>query len=209
MKIWLKIILIVILVILALSATAYWLRVPLMTTMARLLIIDDPLQPAEIIYILNGEVNTRPFHAAQLFERDLASQIVIPREEDGPASEIGLYPNGTDVSVNILQEEGVPEENIIVVEVEGGVTSTYDEAIILRDYIEANNIESVIVVTSSFHTRRSQWIFQKVLTDGNIQFQMSAAPQWKFDETDWWQEEMGMVMLANEYLKFAYYLAKY
>ena len=209
MKIWLKIILIVILVILALSTTAYLLRVPLMTTMARLLIIDDPLQPAEIIYILNGEVNTRPFHAARLFEQDLAPQIVIPREEDGPASEVGLYPNGTDVSVNILQEEGVSEENIIVVEVEGGVTSTYDEAIILRNYIEANNIQSVIVVTSSFHTRRSQWIFQKVLTDANIQFQMSAAPQWKFDETDWWQEEMGMVMLANEYLKFAYYLAKY
>lgn len=209
MKTWLKTVFIFLLVILALSIVAYLLRVPLMTTMARVLISNDPLQPAEIIYILNGEVNTRPFHAARLFEQDLALQIVIPREEDGPASEISLYPNGTDVSVDILQELGVPKESIIVIEVEGGVTSTYDEAIVLRDYIESNNVESVIVVTSAFHTRRSQWIFQKVLTDSTIQFQISAAPQWKFDETNWWQEERGLLMLSNEYLKFAYYLAKY
>ncbi|MCB0168668.1 MAG: YdcF family protein [Anaerolineae bacterium] len=180
-----------------------------MTSLARVLIVDDALQPAEMIYILNGEVNTRPFHAARLFEAGLAPQIVIPREEMGPASEIGLYPNGTDVSNEVLVNLGVPQDRITIIEVEGGVTSTRDEAQVLLDYVKKHDIQNVIVVTSAFHTRRSRWIFRKILAGTNVHIQMSAAPQWKFDETNWWRNENGLLMLANEYLKFGYYLATY
>ena len=209
MKLWQKIILTIVLLIIASRVLVYGFQNQILTGLARILIVNDSLQPADIIYILNGEVNTRPFHAAQLFEQGFASKIVIPREENGPASEIGLYPNGTDVSVKILQEKGVPKEDIVVLTIEGGVTSTRDEALVLRQYIEAHNTKSVIIVTSAFHTRRSQWIFRKVLADSGVRLQLAAAPQWKFDETDWWQTEPGLLMLVQEYLKFGFYLVNY
>lgn len=209
MRTWQKITFTVIFIGLIVGLGIYLLRSRLLTTLARVLIVDDVLQPAEIIYILNGEVNTRPFHAAKLFKQGLAPQIVIPREEDGPASEIKLYPNGTDVSVEVLVKLGVPRDKITVIEIEGGVTSTHDEAQVLLDDVKKHDIQDVIIVTSAFHTRRSRWIIQKILTDTNVHIQMSAAPQWKFDETNWWREERGLLMLANEYLKFGYYLVIY
>ncbi|MCB0192545.1 MAG: YdcF family protein [Anaerolineae bacterium] len=209
MKLWQKIILTTVLLIVAAGALIYIFQNQILTGLARVLIVDDSLQPADIIYILNGEVNTRPFHAAELFEQGFAPKIVIPREEDGPASEVDLYPNGTDISVEILQEKGISAEEIVVIEVKGGVTSTRDEALVLRQYVETHNIQSVIVVTSAFHTRRSQWIFRKVLADSGIRLQIAAAPQWQFDETDWWQTERGLLMFVQEYLKFGFYIANY
>lgn len=209
MKLWQKLTLLATVIALSCGGFVFLFQTQILTSLARVLVVDDSLQPADVIYILNGEVNTRPFHAAGLYQQGLASEVVIPREESGPASKIGLYPNGTDVSANILQSLGIPPERVKIIEVEGGVTSTRDEAQVLRDYVETNNIESVIVVTSAFHTRRSRWIFNKLLTGSGVRLQVSAAPQWKFDETNWWQKETGLLMFANEYLKFGYYLLKY
>jgi uncharacterized SAM-binding protein YcdF (DUF218 family) len=189
---------------------AFLFRTQLLTGLARFLIVNDEIQqPADIIYILNGEVNTRPFHAAKLLQAGLAPRIVIPRAEDGPAAAIHVFPNDTDASVEILQTLEVPSDKITVLLVQGGVTSTRDEAVVLRHYIEEHGIERVILVTSAFHTRRAQWIFDKVLAGSGVSVEISAAPQWKFDKTNWWREERGLIMLTNEYLKLIYYLAVY
>lgn len=188
---------------------AYAFRVQLLTDMARLLIVTDPLQPADIIFVLNGDVNTRPFLAAELFKQGLAGQIVIPREENSPAVETGLYPNGTDVSVQVMQNLGVPTGNITVIPVAGGVTSTRDEALILRHYVDQYSLQRIIVVTNAFHTRRAQWIIEKALAGSDATLAMAAAPHWQFDETNWWQDERGLLTLANEYIKLVYYFVKY
>jgi uncharacterized SAM-binding protein YcdF (DUF218 family) len=189
---------------------AFIFRSQLLTGLARFLIVDDEVQqPADIIYMLNGEVNTRPFHAAKLFRAGLASRIVIARAEDGPAAAIHVFPNDTDASVEVLQRLEVPSDQITVLLIEGGVTSTRDEAVVLRHYIEKHGLERVILVTSAFHTRRTQWIFDRVLAGSGVTVEISAAPQWKFDETNWWQQERGLLMFADEYLKLIYYLAVY
>lgn len=205
----LKALLAAVAILFLIGALAYTLRAPLLTGLAGFLVVDDPLQPADIIFMLNGDVTTRPFHAAKLFEQGLAPTIVIPREEDSPASEIGLYPNGTDVSVDVLQQQGVPDESIIVIPVEGGVTSTRDEAKTLRQYINAHNVTEVILVTSAFHTRRARWIFNKELNGSGTTLRVSAAPHWEYDQTNWWQDERGLIAFANEYIKLVYYFAVY
>lgn len=188
---------------------AYTFRFQILTGLAKLLIVDEQLQPADIIFILAGDVNSRPFYAADLFKQGLASQIVVAREEDLPAVELGLYPHGTDVVVGILKELGIPAENITVVTIEGGVTSTRDESQVLRYYVDQHDIKRVILVTTAFHTRRSQWIFDKALSGSGAELEVAAAPQWKFDETNWWQNERGLLTFANEYIKLFYYFAVY
>jgi uncharacterized SAM-binding protein YcdF (DUF218 family) len=196
-------------VLLLLGLFSYAFRAQLLTGLARVLIVNDPLQPADIIFILNGDVNTRPFFAAELFKQELAPQIVLAREEDGPAAEIGLYPNGTDVTVEVMTKLGVPDDRITVIPIQGGATSTRDEAVILRRYVDEHQIRRVLVVTSAFHTRRTRWIIEKELSGSSTNFSMAAAPQWQFDETNWWQEERGLLMFVNEYLKLFYYFAAY
>ena len=196
-------------VLLLILAVSYVFRVPLLTGLARFLIVDDLLEPADIVFVLNGDPHTRPARASELLHRGLAPCIVIAREEDPPAVKMGLYPNGTDVSLGVMDRLGVPEARIIVLPVDGGATSTRDEALILRQYIGEQGIERIILVTSAFHTRRAEWIFEKERMGSSATLQISAAPHWGFDETNWWKSERGLIALTNEYIKLLYYLVTY
>lgn len=198
-----------VLLVLSLCLLVWTLRVPLLTGAGRYLIVEDELHPAEILFLLNGDFNTRPFYAAELYARGLAPRIVIARVEPSPAERLGLIPNETDISVRILEMQGVPGEAITILPVPGGVTSTYEEAAVLRAYVEASGIRRVILVTSAFHTRRAGWIVRQELEGLDVTVELAAARNADYDETNWWQSEAGLINVNNEYIKLGYYLLKY
>ena len=197
------------LVFLSLCLLAFALRTPILTGLGNYLIAEDELQPAEIIFLLNGDFNARPFHAADLYARGLAPRIVIARVEPGPAELLGLVPNETDISVRILERQGVPPEAITILPVPGGVTSTYEEAEVLRDYVAGHEVERVILVTSAFHTRRAGWIVRRALEGLPVILEVAAAPSPDYAATNWWQGEAGLIAVNNEYVKLFYYIFKY
>jgi len=184
-------------------------RAQLLTGAAEYLVVDDAPRPAEVIFLLNGDYNTRPFQASQLYQQGLAPRIVIAQAEGQPAERIGLVQNETEISVAVMEKMGVPADKIVVLQVEGGVTSTYDEARALRQYVRDNSIHSVLLVTSAFHTRRARWIVAKELAGLPVSLEVSAVPYGSFDATDWWQSENGLIALNNEYIKLFYYFWKY
>jgi uncharacterized SAM-binding protein YcdF (DUF218 family) len=196
-------------VLLLLAVLVYALRAQILTGIADLLVVNDPLQPADIIFVLNGDYNTRPFRASELYEKGLAPVIIITKAESLPAEKLSLAPNDTDVSIGVMKALGVPPEKIVVLPVEGGTTSTFDEAIALRQYIESHNVHSLILLTSAFHTRRAKWIFDRELSGLPVRLEVAAVPHYGFDESDWWQSEDGLITLNNEYIKLVYYFVKY
>ena len=123
--------------------------------------------------------------------------------------ELGLYPNETLVSIEVMEGLGVPAEDIVLLPTGDGVTSTRDEAVVLRQYVDDHAIGSVVLVTSAFHTRRARWICNKELAGSPATLQVSAAPHWGFDQTNWWQDERGLLGFANEVIKSFYYLVRY
>ncbi len=181
-------------------------RGPILTGMGNLLVVKDQLSNAEIIYLLTGDVDSRPFHAADLYRKNYINTIVVPRHELSPAEELGIYPNPTEAAVNVLLQKNVNKSDIIVIDFENGVTSTEDEAFALLHYINKNKIKNIIIVTSAFHTFRAKYIFKHVLKETPVNIIMSPAPHWKFDESNWWQFEEGLIACTNEYLKFFHYL---
>lgn len=196
-------------ILILLVVLAYAFRPQILTEVADLLVVNDRLQPADVIFLLNGDYNTRPFYASDLYKQGLAPVVVIARSENLLAAELGLVPNDTDIAVGVMEKLGVPVEKIIVLQVPGGVTSTFDEAIVLRRYIETNNIHTVILVTSAFHTRRAKWIFDRELSGLPLTLEMAAAPHYGFNATNWWRSESGLITLNNEYVKLVYYFFKY
>ncbi len=168
---------------------AYLFRAPLLTGAAEFLIVNDSARAADIIVVLNGDFAKRSLRAGQLFHEGLAPQIVIARNEDRFLPELNV-PNTTDLALRILTSLGVPREQItLLTDDGGGATSTYDEALRLREYIEAGHVRRVIVVTSAFHTRRAKWIFGRILRDVPLELQIIAAPHRRFDATNWWRTE--------------------
>jgi len=184
-------------------------RVPLLRGVGQALVYEEGPPRADVILLLNGEVETRPFHAARLYREGAAPRILVGRVEDSPATELGLWPNETDVNIDILQQEGVPSEAIEVISQDAPVASTHDEAQALARIVERENLGSVLVVTSRVHTARSRWVVRRTLAGASVDVRVSAAPQYGFTVHDWWTCERGLVAVLNEYIKFGYYLLSY
>lgn len=196
-------------VILLLAVLALTFRSQILNGVADYLIVSDRLQPADVIVLLNSEVNTRPFRASELYKQGLAPLILIARSESTPTVDLGLVPNDTDISVAVMEKLGVPAGKIIILPFPGGVTSTFDEASAVRQYVAAHQTRRIILVTSAFHTRRARWTFGKVLAGLPVTVEMVAVPYASFDQTNWWKNETGLITLNNEYIKWFYYLFKY
>ena len=192
-----------------LVAVVYLFRIQLLTGMASFLVIDDNPQKGDVIFVLNGDADTRPFLAAKLFKEGRAPRIVIAISEDTPAVKAGIFPNDTDVAVRIMKKSGVPEDKISILSIPGGVTSTRDEAAVLRRYVDAHGTKRIILITSAFHTRRAMWIMRKELAGSSAMVMSAPAPHNKFDKASWWKEESGLIHFADEYIKLFYYRAKY
>ena len=178
----------------------------ILTSIAKILVVEDTLYKADIIYLLTGDVTSRPFHAVDLYRENYTNTIVVPQHEVNPVEELGIYPNPTEAALKILVQEGVNKSDIIVIDFNNGVSSTRDEAIALRNYIYKTKIKNVLIVTSAFHTFRAKYIFKKELKGTTANIIMSPAPHLKFDETNWWNFEEGLIYCTNEYLKFIHYL---
>lgn len=190
---------------------AYNLRAPLLTVLGGILVTDDDLEEADLLFLLNGDLETRPFHLVTLYEQGLAPRVAIAEEKPSPPVEMGLAATETTIVLGMLEAEGVPQEAITVIPYGEGVTSTYEEAHALADYVATEPIDRIILVTSAFHTTRARWIVKRALKKANleVQVQVSAAPHWSFDVTNWWQTEEGLVYFVKEYLKWGYYLVNY
>ena len=197
------------LLLLLLAVLAFTFRSPILTGIADYLIINDRLQPANAIFLLNSDFDTRPFHAADLYKQGLAPVVIIARAENTPVVDLGLVPNDTDISVGVMEKLGVPPERITILPYPGGTTSTFDEAAAFRQYAKENHVQRIILVTSAFHTRRARWIFEKTLAGLPVTLEMAAVPYVGFDHTNWWKNETGLITLSNEYFKLVYYYFKY
>ncbi|MET0400126.1 MAG: YdcF family protein [Longimicrobiaceae bacterium] len=196
------------LALLVLGLAAYALRAPLLTGVARLLTVRDPVSRADLVLVLGGELNTRPFHAAALYRRGVAPRVVLVREQQGPAVRQGLYPHRTDVAVRILRRGGVPASAVVVLETPGGAASTADEARALRGYLRATGLRRVVVVTNPYHSRRARLALRRGTRGLGAEILMSPAPAWEFDEANWWRSEEGLIAYFNEYVKLAAYLLR-
>ena len=188
------------LVLLLLGVTAYAFRRPLLTGFANALTVDDDLARAEFIYLLGGDAHIRPVHAARLFRQELAPRVVI--------TGAGEQPDSSHPVVQLLRMEGVPVSAVTTLPLPIGDTSTQDEGRALRQYLEENPAERIIVVTSPYHTRRARWTLRRELKGVPVELRMSAAPDPRFDASNWWQNEEGFVAYFTEALKFVHTLLR-
>lgn len=196
------------LVTLAVLLGLYALRGPLLTGVARFLTVRDPVARADLILVLGGERYVRPRHAAELYRGGVAPRVVLIREVSSPETALGLYPNGTDVSVRVLRHFGVPDSVVRVLEVPGGAGSTQEEAQALRSHLLETGARRVVVVTSDFHSRRARWVLRKEVKDVGAAVRMAPAESIEFSESNWWRREKGLITYLNEYVKLFFYVLR-
>lgn len=181
--------------------------------LASYLIIEKPLVGADAILILSGsDVHLeRTQKAALVYKQGVASKIILTDdgERAGWSRSEQRNPKFVEVIRNNLIVAGVAPENIEILP--GQVSGTIYEAEALRLKIQQTGLKSVLIVTSPYHTRRSLWIFDKVLKNDNVQIgivsplpgEQSPLP------SVWWLTSRGWYLVAGEYVKALYYWLNY
>jgi uncharacterized SAM-binding protein YcdF (DUF218 family) len=204
---WIKRLFVVLLLFCALLAAGYFYRVPLLRRTADAWIVNEPLSRADLIVVLGGGPDTRPFEAARLFHLGLAPRILLMNPRPSPSSQLDLVPVEADLARNILLKKDVPMGDIFVAP--GIVTNSYDESIAVRQWAAIHGVRRLIIPTDVFHTRRVRWLYHKELKATGVQVEIEAVPVHQYAVSDWWQHEDGVIAFQNEVLKYAYYRLKY
>jgi uncharacterized SAM-binding protein YcdF (DUF218 family) len=179
-------------VLLAVSAAAglYFLRVPILTVIGRQLINEDALRPADAIVVLAGGTPEREIEAADLYREGFAPLVILPRglEYSGPsllrARGVTFEPE-IELRRRVLRELGVAETALVTLE--PAVDSTVEEARAVGCWAGARGFESLIIVTSAFHTGRAKFVYQRVLDGRGIAFRVRATRADLYRPESWWQ----------------------
>lgn len=177
---------------------------PILTAVGRWMSVSDPVRRSDYIYLLNGDEHVRPFHAAELYHRGVAPQILIAQAETVPAHDLWFYPTATKLALSVLKHEGVPSAAVRILGHPGGITSTRDEATALRRFLERNPARRVTVVTTAYHSRRARWTLRRELRGLPTEIRLAPAEDPRFGPTDWWRSETGLIIHLEEILKWAH-----
>jgi uncharacterized SAM-binding protein YcdF (DUF218 family) len=171
-----------------------------------ILMVDRPLTKADHAVVLDGN-NARLLRAKELLDQGLVDDIWISDGEPAHSDEIeriieslGYHsPDRTEIKRQILVSLGVPADRLIFFG--NGSLTTRDEAKALREKVGDQALH-FIVVTTNYHSRRAQAIFQAVLPQSSIQVtcqQGCVAP------THWWKDPAIAAQFVLEFVKQIYF----
>lgn len=173
----------------------YLLRAPILRSAAAVFIIEDELEPADAIVVM-GDDNypaDRAARAAELFQGRWAPVVVASGRYLRP------YASIADLMARDLTERGTPAEAILPLR--HSAASTREEAAAIRELVHERRWRRLIVVTSSYHTRRTRYIFRDVFGP-DIDVRVTPAVDSGFDPRSWWQAREGRKIFVRESLSW-------
>ena len=155
--------------------------------------IEKP-EKTDLIVVLDGEYYVRVDYAFELIDLGYSDMLYYP----------SLRYNQT--------RERIAERLIYFGEMltfyEGkGAESTYEEALLTKEFAAENSINSIILVTSPYHSYRAHWIFSKVIPEAEIiSTPVPFEDNWFNLEIIEESEEAKEIIKSEQIKFFAYYL---
>ena len=193
------------LVVLALLAVLYLFRRPILGRIGKFLVSDNgDLSASDLVILLNGNISTRPFRVVELF-KEKQLPVVFARLADTQEVRMGVIPNISEATRNLMIKSGVPEEHIHLLKSNRWIASTWEEAIMICEFMAQNGYTRALIVTDSFHTRRARWTFRKVMGDPGVSFECVPTALSMSMMKGWWRSEYAMIQVFQEYIKFLHY----
>lgn len=179
---------------------------------AQALVVDQPLASADAIVVLSGSSAyvERTQKAAQLYREGRAPLVLLTndRTRGGWSSSQQRNPFFVERAIDELIKAGVPEEKIRIIP--GAAETTYDEALIIKDYSANEQIRSVLIVTSSYHSRRALRTVRSAVRGTGVVVGIDPAPDRSLlHSVFWWTRPQGWRTVGVEFVKLFYYWLKY
>lgn len=175
----------------AFAFVIYLARHPLLRVAGNWWIVSDPLQHADAIIVI-GDDNypaDRAAQAAELFESGWAPVVVASGRMLRP------YSGFAEIIAHDLQSKGVPAGAVLPFS--HRAANTREEAEALTSLVAQRHWHKVILVTSSYHTRRARYTFRKVFPS-EVTVLASPAPDSDYDPSRWWESRLGVKIFFEE-----------
>lgn len=183
--------LVALLFVVVLCLLVYFARHPIMRFIAESWVIDEPAPHADALVVL-GDDNfyaDRATHAAELFRQGVAPVVVASGRRLRPDAGIA------ELMEHDLIERGVPKDNIV--RFTQDTDSTTEEAQAVAKLAKDRRWKSLVIVTSNYHTRRTRYIYSKVMPTG-ITVSVASARDGDFDPERWWEKRKSIKIFARE-----------
>jgi len=180
---------------------------------ARALVVEVKLHHADVILVMAGApvYFWRTAEAGRRFLDGRADRILLTNDgvRGSWSRTLQRNPLYYERAMLRLTQAGVPASSIELLP--GRISSTFDEAALMRAYACTRGIKSVIIVTSEYHTRRALWTLRRVLRDTGAEIGVEPATPifGNISPRNWWWSARGWQMVFGEYVKLAYYRVHY
>jgi len=177
--------------IVAVSLLILWM----VSRSGRFLVIDEP-QKSDTILVLAGETDRRPSRALDLLAQGYARRIVL----DVPATPTAYGTTYVDLARKWVSS--LPQASLITVCPIYGL-STKAETIEADTCVRKEGGNSVLIVTSDFHTRRALSIFRHEIKVRPFSIAAARDPE-QFGEL-WWRHRQWAKTNVDEWLRLLWW----
>ena len=173
------------------------------------LLVPDELSQADCIVALRGDEFFRLQKAVALQKKGLAPVIVVSvvpatgqpydlfRKISGLENE-----NEEGLTRKMFQYFGTDPAAVSFTGKE--VTSTFEEAVATRDFLQKSGFHSLLLVTSTYHMRRALLIFDRVFKGTGIRIYHVTAANALYHPEHWWKQERDVRRVAEEYVSIPF-----
>ena len=179
----------------------------LLTGYARFFTVNSATRGADALVVLAGGILTRLPRAVELYQQGYAPRIVFTEQRQQYPALRHVCGDEWQIAPSIIEALHASVVPVYLPSLKKqGVTSTFDEAYDLREYCTRNHFKHLIIVTDAHHTRRALYAFRKVFTGTGIRVEAMGAGNNIFNESNWWQSDLGIGSYLLESVKYLVYL---
>ncbi len=169
------------------------------------LVVRDPISSSDGIVVLSGGGVERLEHAVNLVLKGTAKKIIF--------TETGDVDAGTGVKVTRGEEDraaqlGVRKVDIIVTE--GISRTTLEEARAVLALAKEREWKKLIIVTDSFHSRRTKMIFLDVFSGSRIRIRVNPVDEanYWYKPSRWFLDSEFRKATVYEYMSMIFYILR-
>jgi hypothetical protein len=176
---------------------------------------NDAVSPADLIFVLAGRLE-RKIYGLELFQSGIAPRLIlsIDRYEVSKIKRLEL-PFAEELVR--LRDRTLPQERHFFVDMDRNAVrfeqinlfskNTYGEILKLREYLQDEKIEHVMVISTDLHLQRVSLTVNKLFKDRKTQFSFCAVPSSRsaVNKELWWSRRYDRSQVLREYVKLAGY----
>jgi DUF218 domain len=161
------------------------------------LVVDQPL-PSDVILVLAGETDSRPQLALELLSKHFGKRIIL----DVPAKATIFRFTELQLAQKYIQD--LPQPDLVsICPIEG--LSTKEESKDAGKCLQRKGAQTVLIVTSDFHTHRALAIFRHELP--SYRFSVAAARSEEGFGAKWWTHRQWAKTFFDEWLRLVWWSA--